>query len=283
MHVKVLLILVIYCLQSRNVMKSIWNGSLSFGLVSIPVHLYSVAQEHILGFKMLCDRCNNPIRLKRWCNHCKKEVTWDHVVKGLELSKGEYVVLTKEVIKSLKPRKTTTVDISSFVDVELIDPVYFNTHYYVAPTGSLKAYTLFHYALGASGKVAVGSFVMKDREQVCIIQSYHAGLLMTTLYYEYEIRPVKNITEFQEKLPAVSSHELTLAKQLINQRTVDRFDISHYKDSFAQELKKIIKQKKQGKTIKIKTMKKLQKAKKETSLADMLKASLLEEKRAARR
>jgi DNA end-binding protein Ku len=264
-------------------MKSIWNGSLSFGLVSIPIRLYSVAQEHTLGFKMLCGTCNNPIAMRRWCQQCKKEVTWEHVVKGLEIKKGEYFVITKEVLKSLKPVKSTAINIHSFVDISLVDPVYFNTHYYAAPEDVHKAYTLFQYALGTSNKVAIGSFVMRDREQVCMVQSYRHGLLMTTLYYEYEVRPVENIQVFQEKQPSVSSQELKLAQQLIGQLTQKTFDMSQYKDTFAQELKKMIKQKKEGKIVHLEgTTKTKRVSKKSESLMEVLKASLMEEKRAKR-
>ncbi len=233
-------------------MKSIWNGTLSFGLVAIPISLYSVAQEHILGFKMLCARCNHPIKMKRWCDHCNKEVMWDQVVKGLELKKGEYFVLTQDVLKSLKPTKSTTIALDSFIDSSLVDPVYFNTHYYAAPAKKEKPYTLFQYALAASGKVAIGTFVMRDRQQTCMIQNYREGLLMTTLYYDYEVRPVENLAAFQGKQPAVSANELKLAKQLIAQLTQEKFDITHYKDSFAQELKKIIQQKKKAKLLSLK-------------------------------
>ena len=270
-------------------MKSIWNGSISFGLVSIPIQLYSVAQEHALGFKMLCSKCNNPITMKRWCAHCKKEVAWDHVVKGLELSKGEYFVITQDVIKSLKPVKSTTINIRSFISADLVDPVYINTHYYAAPADKHtdKAYTLLHYALGAANKVALGSFVMRDREHVCMIQSYHTGLLLTTLYYDYEIRPIKNIEALQAKPPTIATRELTLAKQLIAQLTHKTFDISDFKDTFAQELKKLIKNKKEGKIVEIGAMPKGKKRsrteKTESSLMEILKASLKEDKKHAQR
>ncbi|HZW61645.1 MAG TPA: Ku protein [Candidatus Babeliales bacterium] len=267
-------------------MKSVWNGSIAFGLVSIPVQLFSVAQEHILGFKMLCGTCNRPIRMKRWCDHCKKEVAWDNVAKGLELSKGEYFVLTQDVVKSIKPVKTTSIRIVEFIDAELVDPVYFNTHYYAAPVKLDRAYTLFQHALGSMGKVAIGDFVMRDREQVCMIQSYRSGLLMTTLYYNYEVRPVENIAILQEEQPTISANELKLAKQLIDQLTKKKFDITNFKDTFAEELKKLVKQKKEGKVVKLKEEIKVKKGKRGKAGAPSLMEALeesLKGKKGARR
>lgn len=255
-------------------MKSIWNGSISFGLVSIPVNLYASAQEHILGFRMLHKKCNRPLELKRWCPHCNEEVSWENVVKGIELEHGNYFVLTQDAIKKLKPAKTDTIVISSFVDKEIIDPVYINSHYYVAPSKVERAFTLFQHALGASYKVGIGTFVMRDREHVCMIESYHEGLLLTTLFYSYEVRPVENLTIFQEKQPTITSNELKLARDLIAQMTHKTIDLTKFKDTFAQELKKRLKQKSKGKLVAIEAPKVSKKKPKEETLSDVLKASL---------
>src|SRR5579872_3949064 len=258
-------------------MKAIWEGSLSFGLVAIPIRLYPAAQEHTLGFKMLCGTCKNPIHLIRWCPHCKKEVAWDNVLKGVEVAKGKYVALTKEMFKKLKPTKTNSIAILSFVQKEIVDPVYFNSHYYAAPATSHRAYALLQHALGTTGRVAIGNFVMRDREHMCMIESYHTGLLLTTLYYEYEVRPAENIPAFQKKEPTISSNELKLAKQLIDQLTQKTLDMSQFKETFAQEIKKLIKQKAKGKVIRAERLPHVRKTKeKEKTVADMLKASLAE-------
>lgn len=263
-------------------MKSIWNGSLSFGLVSIPVHLYPSAQEHVLGFKMLHDTCKTPLHMMRWCNHCNQEVSWENVVKGIEISKGNYFVLTQEAVKALKPKKSDTIAIIEFVDVDLIDPTYRNTNYFVAPSSAQRAFTLFQHALGSSDKAAIGSLVMRDREHVCMIQNHYDGLLLTTLFYDYELRSPKNIPELKEKQPTITSNELKLAQQLIDQLTVKKFDISDFKDTFAQELKKLIKAKAAGKTIKIEKAGKTKKISSKENLLDVLKASVSKERPAKR-
>ena len=144
-------------------MKSVWNGSLAFGLVNIPVNLYSAVEQQTPGFTLLCSKCHTPLHYKRWCKKCDKEVKWADVVKGIELGKNKYFVLTKEKLAKLKPEKTSTIDIVEFVDLLQIDPIYFNKHYFVVPDKTKeKAYFLFQEVLSSAAKVAIGKFVMKE-------------------------------------------------------------------------------------------------------------------------
>ena len=257
-------------------MKSVWSGSISFGLVSIPINLYSAIQEHVLGFKVLCEKCNNPVSYKRWCAHCKKEITWDHVVKGLEVEKGKYVVLTNETIKNLKPEKTSTIDIVEFVNVVDIGPIYYQHHYYATPgQQAQKAYTLLYQALKVMGKAAIGTFVMRDKQYVCALQGYDMGILISTLHYDYEIRAIDKVIKSTSKQPKIGAAELKLAKQLISSLQKNKFDISQFKDTFAQELKRFLKQNAQGKVVKF-AKKKVQLEKTDKSLMKQLKESLAE-------
>ena len=165
-------------------MKKIWSGSLSFGLVTIPVALYSAVQEHVLGFKLLCARCKTPITYQRFCEHCDKPVPWTDVVKGLKLEDGSYFILTPEKMKELKPEKTDTISIIEFVAVDAIDIIYFEQHYYLAPDKKgQSSFRLFCQALSATKNAAIGTFVMRDKEYVCAISPYENGLLLTTLNY----------------------------------------------------------------------------------------------------
>src|SRR3990167_2027277 len=227
-------------------MKSIWNGTVSFGLVTIPVRMYSAIEKHTLGFKMLHDKCQTPITYKRWCDHCNKEVSWEQIVKGLKVGHDKYFILTKEKIKELRPHKTDNVDVLEFVDFEAVSIIYFDSHYYLAPDKKgEKAYYLFLEALKKTGKAAVGRFVMKDKEYLCLLTPYENGLLITTLNYEYEVRDLYKIPELSKREPKISKTELDLAVKLINQASKKKFDISKYKDTFAVELAKAIKK---GKT-----------------------------------
>lgn len=252
-------------------MKSVWNGSISFGLVNIPIKLYSAVESQTLGFRILHKKCNTPLKYKRWCPKCKKEVEWENVVKGLEISKDNFFVLTKEKLEKLKPEKTNKIEIIKIIDAKQIDPIYFDHHYYVAPAKKKeKAYALFKEVLQSAAKVAIGKFVMRERQHICAIESYKKGLLLTTLNYAYEIRDINKIEQLK-KAPKLKKEELKLAKQLINKLYEEEFDITEFKDTFAQELKKAIKKVAKGK--KVKGIK-VEKPEKKKKLMEALKASI---------
>lgn len=237
-------------------MKSIWKGSISFGLVNIPVRLYSAIQEHAIGFTLLHNKCHTPIFYKRWCEHCKKEVPWADVVKGLKLENGEYAILTQEKLKALKPKTTDTITIVEFVNANQVEPIYLEHHYYVGPEKEgEKSFYLFLAALEKSKKVAIGTFVMRDKQYICVINPYHDTLLLTTLNYAYEIRPLEEVP-YLAAPKKLETAELKLAQDLINALSKKKFDLSKFKDTFAQELKAALKSSKKEKISKKKKEKK---------------------------
>lgn len=258
-------------------MKSIWQGSLSFGLVSIPVRLYSAIKEHAIGFTMLCKTCHEPIVYERWCKHCNKQVAWADIVKGLKLADGSYFILTKEALAQLKPHTTDTIDIIEFVKADQIKPIYLEHHYYLAPAKEHeKAFYLLKSALEKSGTVAVGTFVMRDKQYVCAINSYDEILLLSTLNYAYEIRPVEGMQMRATPAATLSADELKLALQLVAQRTVKKFDLAQFKDTFAQHLLEAIKKSKRKKRgAKKKVEKPIARKKERSSLLAGLRASLI--------
>jgi len=222
-------------------MKSIWNGSINLGLVNIPVKLYSAIEPQTIKFRLLCGKCHTPIKYKRWCPKCKKEVSWQNTVKGFELSKGKYYILTKEKLEKLKPEKTDSIEIIEFVNSKQIDPIYFDKHYFVIPEKEKeKAYFLFKETLSATAKTAIGKIILKDKEHICSIESYKNGMLLTTLNYAYEIRDITKIPELKTA-PRLSKEELKLAKQLINEFYEKEFDATKFRDTFAEKLKQAIK------------------------------------------
>lgn len=253
-------------------MKTIWKGSLTFGLVNIPIELYSAISPHSLGFKLLHKKCHTPITYKRWCNHCNEEVQWEDIVKGIKLPDDTYFIMTKENIEKLKPAKTDTIEIIEFVDYSAISPIYYNQHYYLAPAKVTdKAFYLFIAALADLNTCAIGQFVMKDKQYVCSIQPYSSGMLLSTLNYQYE---VKELPKFQElSAPKLAKQELQLAEDLINKLRAKKFDMSKFKDTFAQEITKKIKQASKGVRIP-KAEKKVIERVHHVPLLDALKASL---------
>lgn len=253
-------------------MKTIWKGSISFGLVNIPIKLYSAVEERDTKMRLLDKKNLAPIHFIRWNNESNKEVPWDDIVKGIEVKDDEFVVLTKEELASIRPEKSKLVDIVEFVDAKQIDPIFFNSHYYVAPDKAKeKAFFLLKEILHQTGKVAVGQFVMHEKMHTCAIESYREGLLLTTLNYGYEIRDISTIEELKEK-PKLTKQELELAKQLIDKISVKHFNIYDFEDTFHDSLMELIKKKEKGQTITILKEKK-SKAKEENLIA-ALKASL---------
>jgi DNA end-binding protein Ku len=181
--------------------RPIWKGTINFGLVSIQVQLLKAVREHAIGFNLLHAKCDTPITAKRWCEHCHKEIEWSDTVKGLKLPDGTYFVMTQEALKSMKPTKTDTIDIVEFVDSGIISPLYYDTHYYVVPQKETdKAYALFCAALAKYKKAAIGQFVMRDKESVCLIEPFEDALLLTTLNYAYEVIPLEERTGEQAKI-----------------------------------------------------------------------------------
>lgn len=250
-------------------MKTIWSGAISFGLVNIPIKLYTATESHALGFTLLHATCHTPLNYHRWCPHCEKEVLWEDTVKGLETSKG-FVVLTQEMLKKMHPEKTESINIIEFVDVDQVPPIYLNSHYYVAPSKkSDTAFALFMKALAKLKKVAIGRFVMRDKEYTCMLQPYENYLLLTTLHYNYEIKKIESLEASAHV--KVTPAELQLAEELIKKLAVKKFDMSQFKDTFAQKLKAFLE-----KPPKKSAAKKTKKAprKKPSSLAESLRASL---------
>lgn len=254
-------------------MKPSWKGSLTFGLVDINVELYSAIAPHIIGFKLLHSTCLKPITYHRWCAHCKKEVAWEEIEKGIQLKDGTFFVLTPANLKKLKPKRTENIAITEFVDAQAIDPILFNEHYYVAPSPTAyqqHAFFLFASAMTDLNKVAIGQFVMRDKEYVVAIRPYKNILLLTTLNYAYEVKKLAVIDELKE--PKIAVKELKLAEQLIASLSENKFDIKKYKDTFATELVKKISKLKKG--IAIPTQKKAIEKSKEPSLLKTLEESI---------
>lgn len=259
-------------------MKSIWKGSISFGLVTIPVRLYSAVQEHAIGFTLLHNKCHTPIFYKRWCEHCKKEVAWPDVVKGLKQESGSYAILTQEKLKALKPKTTDTISVIEFVSADQIEPIYLEHHYYLAPEKKgEKSFFLFQAALEKSGKVAIGMFVMREKQYLCVINPYENTMLLTTLNYAYEIRSLAEVPNLKEQPQKLQATELKLAQDLIQALSKKKFNLEQFKDTFAQQLKaalKSTKKEKISKKKKEKTPAPIKKQKEESSLMTALRASL---------
>lgn len=229
-------------------MKTVWKGAISFGLVSIPVKLYTAVQRQATGFKLLHREDRGRIRYKRVCAEDGREIPWEEIVKGLEIRKGEYVVFENEELQQIRPDRTETIEIVEFVDESQVDRIHFDRPYYVAPDGQAKAYYLLKDVLASTAKVAIGRFAIREKEHICTIGSYRNGLLLTTLNYAYEIRDMDRLEELEEA-PQLSERELELAKDLVNRLYEEAFNIAEFRDTFAEELKELVKKKAAGEEV----------------------------------
>jgi len=225
--------------------RSIWTGAISFGLINIPVKVYSAIQDSRLNLDMLDSKDHSNIKFKRVNENTGKEVQFDDIVKGYKVG-DEYVVLEPEDFESADAKKTKTIEILNFVKQAEIDSIYYEQPYYLEPDKSgEKAYGLLRDALSASLKVGVTTFVMRNKESLAILKPYGKVIVLNRIRFEQEIRDVKDI-----KTPVVSkakTKEQLMAVKLIEQLT-EKFDISKYKDTYTNKLLKIIKDKAKGGT-----------------------------------
>jgi DNA end-binding protein Ku len=228
-------------------MRPIWSGSISFGLVNIPVKLVSAVQSEDLNFDML-SKDMAPIRYARINTKTEKEVAWKDIVKGYEYTKGKYVIIEDEDFKKASPEKTHAIDIVQFVKQEEIEPVYYEKPYYIIPAkGGEKSYRLLLRALEASGTMGVAEFMLRNRAHVCAVKVFKDVLLLQQMRYQEEIREAPEMDVKNEK---ITDKELQLAMKLVEQLT-EKFDPSAFKDTYVEELKKVIKAKAAGKSIHI--------------------------------
>jgi DNA end-binding protein Ku len=252
--------------------RAIWTGAITFGLVSVPVGLHSaVERSKELRFRLLHEKDSSPIDYRRVCEKEDKEVPWDEIVKGYEYEKGRYVVVTDRDFARAKVAATQMFEIRDFVPARAIDFMYFEHPYYLAPTGKAgaKAYALLRDALERSGRVGVGTIVLRQRERLAALQAVDGVLLLTTMRFAHEIRPPGSLD-----LPAAgrgyTKGEMDLALRLIDTLAGD-WKPEKYKDTYYDELMKIIEQKAEGREI---TVPKARQAPKVVDLMDALRKSL---------
>jgi len=228
-------------------MRAIWSGSIGFGLVNIPVKLFSATQESSLDLDMLDKNGHANIRYARINKDTGKEVPWANIVKGYKYN-GEYVVLTDDDFAKVSPKKSKMIEISEFAQEEEIDTAYYDTPYYLAPTkGGEKAYVLLREALKQSKKVAIGEFVMRNKEDLCLLKAQEHVIQLLKIRFAEEIRDYSELDI--PKDIAIKPAELKMAQALINQLTLKKFDMGKYKDTYDEELMKIVTAKAKGKKI----------------------------------
>lgn len=228
-------------------MRSLWKGAITFGLISIPVRLYSSVQEKSLKFHLLHDEDGGRIKYERVCAKCGKKVDWDGIVKGYEYEKDHYVTFSEDELAAMDVDSIRAIDVVSFVPLEEIDPIYFNKTYYVAPEASgLKAYRLLADALEAERQVGIAKVALRDKEHLATVRLMNDVFVLETMYWPDEIRE----PEFEElgKKVDVRDTEVKMARQLIQQLS-DSFKPEDFRDEYRDKLAELVEQKVEGQEI----------------------------------
>lgn len=223
-----------------------WKGSLTFGLLAVPIRLYTAARSERLNLHQLHKECHTRLKQPLFCPHCNRQVERNEVVKGYEYEPGKYAVVSDEEIKKITPKSSKTMEILAFVKQEQIDPIYFDSSYFVMPEkDSEKAYALLLKTLEDSGRVAIATVTMHQREYTVFIRPRGHGLTLHTMYFANEIRKVAGYGE-TEKNVKLKPQEIKLAEQLVETLSED-FKPEKYHDTFQQRLKALIDAKIKGK------------------------------------
>ena len=229
--------------------RSIWKGSIAFGLVNIPVELYSATRDHRPKFRLLHAKDEEPVKYERVCQKEGKPVAWDDLVKGYEYAKGQFVVLTKDDFKTAALEKTKTIDILDFVDPKDVDERYFETPYYLqAGKGADRAYVLLREAIRASGRMGIAKMILRDAQHLAAVEAIGDALVLTMMRFSDELIDLKEFT-FPQKSDARPS-ELKMAQQLID-NLVSEWKPDKYSDEYKENLLRLIKAKVTGRKPKL--------------------------------
>lgn len=229
-------------------LRAMWRGSLSFGLVNIPVRLFAATENKELKFRSLHSPCHNPLEYRRVCPTCKKEVPWEEISRGYEYERGHFVVLTEEEIEAAAGEKERLIEIEDFVNLEEIDPIYYQKSYYLAPEATGKRpYALLRDVMGQTGKIAVATITLRTKETPAVVRIYNNALTLSTMYYPEEIRPVGDLPDLPLEVE-IREREFAVARELVESLTVT-FNPAKYRDRYREKLLELIEAKVEGKEI----------------------------------
>ena len=230
--------------------RAIWSGSISFGLVSVPVKAFSAVRDHSVHFNQLEKKTGARINYKKVSDKTGKEVSGDDIESGYEIASGKYVVVEDEELEKLRPRTSRTIDISDFVDLHEIDPIYYERTYWLGPDGEAaeRPYRLLLAAMESEGKAGIGTVVMRKKQYLAAIRPLDGALAMSTMRFADEVVPQKDVDALPGKGAKPDAKELKLASQIIGSLATD-WDPTRYHDTYTEELKNLIEAKAKGKEI----------------------------------
>lgn len=230
--------------------RAIWSGTISFGLLNVPVKLYSAVARRGISLRELRESDGARIRHRRVAEGTDEEVPYEQIVKAYELAPDRYVPLSKDEMAALAPEKTRAIEVQDFVDLEEIDPIYFDSPYYLGPAeGAEKAYSLLAEAMEGSGKVAIARFVFRNKEHLAALRPGNGVLTLTTMRFADEVVPPAELDDvLPSEKPKVGKREVEMAEQLIESLTRD-FDPGQYRDEYREQLLGLIERKAEGEDV----------------------------------
>ena len=227
--------------------RPIWTGSLTIGLVNVPVKLYPMIYNRGISFRFLHKPDGHPLKYQKVCTKDEKVVPWEEVAKGYEVAKNEYVIFDKEELEAVKPESDKRIRLDKFVDYFSVDPLYFDRSYALMPNESNDAYGLLLKALEIKGKAGAGRINLRTKEYPALVHAYKGALVLTTLRYAYDVVDPRSFEEL-EKLKEPETAELDLASKIVGDLSGE-FDMAEYKDRYRQKVEELIKKKLIGKTV----------------------------------
>ncbi len=229
-------------------MRAMWKGSLGFGLVNIPVRLFAATENKELKFRYLHAPCHTPLEYRKVCPTCKKEVSWEEISRGYEYTKDHFVVLSEEEKKAAAGKRDGLIEINDFIEIEEIDPIYFQKGYYLAPDGpSSRPYTLLYQAMLETGKIAVATLTLRTKESLAVVRAYGEILSLSTMYFPDEVRSWQALPDLPRDVE-IRPKELQMAKELI-ESMVTPFAAGKYRDRNREALLKMIQARVEGKDV----------------------------------
>jgi DNA end-binding protein Ku len=227
--------------------RPIWTGSLTIGLVNVPVKLYPMIYDRGISFRFLHKSDGQPLMYQKVCTKDQKVIPWQEVAKGYEVAKNEYVIFDKEELEAVKPESDKRIRLDKFVDYFSVDPIYFDRSYALMPDKSNDAYSLLLTALEKKGKAGAGRITLRTKEYPALVHSYKGTLVLTTLRYAYDVVDPQGFEELK-KLKEPEKAELDLALKIVTDLSGE-FDIAEYQDHYKQKVEELIKKKLKGETV----------------------------------
>jgi DNA end-binding protein Ku len=234
--------------------RSLWTGSLSFGLVNVPVRVVPAVRDQDLHFRQLHEKDGAPIEVQRWCSEEDVEVPFDEITRGYELEDGRQVIVSDLELEAIEPRRTRTIEIEQFVDLEQVDPTYFDHPYFLVPAsdddGARRAYRLLTAVMSRTDRAALGQFVMRAKEYLAIVRERDGALTLTTMLFADEVRPIKSVGAPTGKAHKPTRKQLDAAVSVIEALSGD-WDPGKYQDEYRARLKRVVDRKRKGATIEV--------------------------------